>query len=544
MNTTGFLAMLRDADGANETKERCSLAARAVSADATASAHAARRGLANIRLLQAQALLFLLPNAIFAAWIQGVPGAILAIGCLASILLIGKIAPQGDDSSMLGAPIAGGELAICLALAVALCLLGGEAHLFYANHDWLIRDAVLSDIAHRGFPIFYRLEQQDYLLRAPLGMYLTPALVGRTLGLNAAHLALLAQNAALTATILYFVAQLAKPRKFAVLAVVVLFSGLDILPMLLKAAAIFVQTANLVIFWGLESWAPLLLQYSSHLTQLFWTPNHALPGWWFAILALLWARSEIDISLLIVSFAALLLWSPLAMMGAAPFVAYFALSRPLRNILSAPTLLAAAAAVCFVPIAIYLTVDAGAVPHRWMFGVEGFVATYFIFLAIEIPHSLVLAAAWSWIDRTDRRILALAIALLAAIPFYSIGTSNDFVMRASIVPLFLLAFAFARVASLAPRDNGALAACIAAIVIISAATPLFEIKRAFIGAYAISDCNLATSIQRWGSKEVGPNYFASAAAAPAWLQPTTSDRVLVESRRCWPDHPVLDDKRK
>jgi hypothetical protein len=541
MNGIAFTP-LRDAEVRDETAERSALAADAVFANEKATPRAVRRGLANIRLLQAQALLFLLPNAIFAAWIEGVPGAILALGCLASILLTWKIAPRGAES-LLGAPIAKGAFAICLALAVALCLLGGEAHLFYANRDWLIRDAVLSDLSSRGFPIFYRLEQQDYLLRAPLGMYLTPALFGRYFGLSAAHFALLAQNSLLMAIVLYFMSEIAKIRKFVVLLLLIAFSGLDILPMLFKEVASYIETGDFFPFSHMEWWNPLF-QYSSHITQLFWVPNHALPGWWFATLALLYARREIDISLVILFFAALLFWSPLAMMGAAPFLAYFSLSLPPRKIFSPPVLLAASAALCFLPVAAFLATDAGAVSHRLMFGVEGFFASYFLFLAIEIPHSAVIIAAWKKIETSDRRIIALAIALLVAIPLYSIGASNDFAMRASIVPLFLLAFAFARVASLTPRDNGAFATCISAIVIISAATPLSEIKRSFVGGYAISDCSLATAIQKWGWKEASPNYFASTAAAPAWLQPKTSDRAPVEDRSCWPNHPRLDDKRK
>jgi hypothetical protein len=513
-----------------------------VSPEPEATRRAARFGLINMRLLQAAALLFLVPNAIFAASIGGLPAAILAIGCVASVLFIWRTSLRGADS-LLAAPVSGRTLVICFAIAMALCLLGGETHLFYANYDWLIRDAVLGDLVGHGFPVFYHFDEQDYVMRAPLGMYMTPALVGRFLGLSAAHLVLLAQNSIATAIIFYFVAQLAKTRKIVVLAILMAFSGMDIVPVLGKTVATFIRTGDLSPFQELEWWTPLF-QYSSHVTQLFWTPNHALPGWWFAVLTLLCARREIDISLLVISFAMLMFWSPLAMMGAAPFLVYFGLSLTSRDMFSPRLALAAVTALCFLPVAALLATDAGAVPHHWMIGVEGFLAIYFIFLAVEIPHSAIIVAAWDKVEKMDRRILALAIALLMAIPFYSIGAFNDFAMRASIVPLFLLAFAFARVATLVPRDNGAFATCISVVVIISAATPIVELKRSFAGSYAISTCNLATAVQRWDPKTTGPNYFARLETAPIWLQPTGSDRIHVENRKCWPDQPLLDERHK
>lgn len=501
----------------------------------------------NVVLLRLGAALFIVPCVLFAFGL----GPIAATALLAGCALGGWVIWRGGvekDGAFLAETIDVPTFAGCTALAIALCLLGGEAHLLYTNQDWLIRDAVLADLVNHGFPVFYRYADQDYLLRAPLGMYMTPALVGRMLGLRAAHLALLAQNAALMSIVLYFAARIVNTRKLPFLLLLVAFSGLDIAPVMVREAQELLRSGNIIGVSHIEYWDRFwwdaLLQYSSHVTQIFWVPNHMLPGWWFAALALLYARREVDLAALVASFPVLLMWSPLSMLGAIPFLVLFGVEHLPRKIFERRILIAAAGGLCFIPLAIYLTIDAAAVPHRFMFSMEGFGALYAIFLAVELPHAAVLALAWRLIDSRDRRLVALALALLVAMPMYDFGVSNDFLMRASIAPLFLIAFAFARIATLVPRDNGPLATCISVIVILSAATPIMELNRSFAGAYAISDCNFLTSWRKIDPTTWPANYLAPIEKVPAWLVSIATERVTTQDRRCWPDHPLLDDKRK
>jgi hypothetical protein len=501
----------------------------------------------NVDLLRLGAALFILPNVLFAFGL----GPIAATALLAGCALGGFVAWRGrvgTDGAFLAAPIDAPALAGCAALAIALCLLGGEGHIFYANGDWLIRDAVLADLVSHGFPIVYHRENEDFLLRAPLGMYMTPAWVGRMLGLRAAHLALLAQNAALASVVLYFAARIANTRKLPFLLLFVAFSGLDIVPVLAREAQELLRNGDVlgishIEFWN-RYWWNAFLQYSSHVTLIFWVPNHMLPGWWFATMALLYVRREVDLAALVACFPVLLMWSPLSMLGAIPFLILFGVEHLPRKIFEPRVLIAAAGGLCFVPLAIYLTIDAAAVPHRLMFAMEGFGTLYAVFLAVELPHAAILAVAWRLIDPRDRRLVALALALLVAMPIYEFGVSNDFLMRASIAPLFLFAFAFSRVAALVPRDNGRLATSISAIVILSVATPMMELHRSFAGAYAISDCNFLTSWSKADPTIWPANYLAPVEKVPAWLVPIGTERVTTKDRRCWPDHPLLDDKRK
>jgi hypothetical protein len=428
-------------------------------------------------------------------------------------------------------------------------MLGGEAHFFHATHDWLFRDAVLADLARDGLTVLYQWEGQNYLLRAPLGMYMIPAVVGRAFGLYAAHLTLLAQNSVILGALIYFLASIAGVRRAPFLLILIGFSGMDILPILLAEAMEMLkgegfQPFSHIEWWG-EYFSPIRMQYSAHVTQLAWAPNHMLPGWWFALLALLYVRREVDLPMLLVSFATMLFWSPLSMMGAAPFVAFFALER-MREIFAPRVFAATAVAFLFLPMVLYLWADAGAVPHEVLLWRDGFAWRYFSFLVIEIPQALIVLYAWNKVEPCDRRILALSLLLLLLIPLYSIGVSNDFVMRVSIPSLLVLGYAFARIAVLTPRDNGPFATTISTIIILSAATPLVEIKQALHRPFAISDCNLVTSWHKGDSSALPTNYWARDEKMPVWLMSAESAPapLTLEDRKCWPDHPTLSESLK
>ena len=194
------------------------------------------------------------------------------------------------------------------------------------------------------------------------------------------------------------------------------------------------------------------------------------PGWWFALLSLLYVRKEIDLAALPMSFAALLMWSPLAMMGAAPLLALFPAGTACRAALvaarrSSPRS-ASRCVSCRSPL--YLTIDAATCRMSVLLCARRLLLTNYLLL----PRGRDSAGG----DRALRLEQGRALPTVASsrsrsaccfvIPFYSVGVSNDFVMRVSIPPLFLLAFAFARIAVLTPRDDSRFATAISVIVIL------------------------------------------------------------------------------
>ena len=141
-------------------------------------------------------------------------------------------------------------------------------------------------------------------------------------------------------------------------------------------------------FWlprHLENWMPYAM-YMSHVTGLFWAPNHVLPGLWFGGLALLRARGEIGTAHLVVAVAALALWSPLAMIGAAAVLVYFIASEYRALAAARSWWCACLVAAGFIPVALYLTADAGAVGHGWQFGKKDFAQNLVMFLTFEVDQ--------------------------------------------------------------------------------------------------------------------------------------------------------------
>ncbi len=315
-----------------------------------------------------------------------------------------------------------------LAFSFAVFLLGGEGGLFYANTDWQVRYAVLHDLTTHPWPWAYDTGHGLTILRCPVGIYLLPALIGKLGGQAASEFAMLAQNATILAMILALAAPLFRPGRSRVITLLLItgFSGMDLL------GAIFAR-ANLQ--GHLEAWAGL--QYTANLTLAFWVPQHALAGWLGAVLFLLWRAGKLPLHALLLVIPAIPLLSPLAVFGVVPFVAYAGIECLLkRRISAADIVLPALASLLAVPSLLYLSAGFGDVPA----GSSQFPAlNYLAFYAVEVvPFLCILWAArghWS----LDRMTVLIAVASMLILPFVRVGESIDFMMRAGIAPITIIA---------------------------------------------------------------------------------------------------------
>lgn len=451
------------------------------------------------------------------------PGGIAALAFAAATL--GAFAGRVDWR----APAEAGRTAACLLIGLALALIAGGGHFFYQTDDWTMRDAVLLDLIRNPWPVPYMWDGHAPLtmLRAPLGMYLTPALVGKALGERAGDLAMLAQNGLMFGLLLRVFMDQADSRRAGWIAAAffVLFSGVDIIPW----ALLRMQGASIAMMPHIEVWTGRF-QYSSHVTEMLWSPNHALPGWCFVAAYEAWRRGKAPATALAVVFAACVLWSPLAALGAFPFLILAGLRDLSERRLSMRGLVEAAlAAISVVPVAIYLTRDAGAVSQRWLFGEDGFVLSYLMFIAFELGAFVGLLARDPVTRETkgwERAEILLILAVLALIPFYLIGDANDFAMRVSIPALALLALRAASAFDRAWRfDRLANQRWVLAALALAVVTPLSEIGRNLVFApSAMSPCNVVEAFKAGPATTLGPDgqavlYVADAQAFEklSWL---------------------------
>ena len=489
--------------------------------------------LTNHACLVGVSLLLFLPSALFAFSLRPLPAFLVLAGCVGGLAIIAlHLSPEG----LLRAPFQMRHWAAYCGFAFALLVLGGEGHLFYANSDWLTRDAVLADLVRGGALSSYRFGDADTLLRAPLGMYMLPAQAGRAFGLGAAHGALLAQNTLFLGTILYLIATLGNGRWM--IAILVFFAGVSIIGAAMRTAWSPSSSATpLWLQWGLDGWHPLYLQYSGTLVQFFWVPNHALPAWWLALLMLLQVRGQVDVATLGVSVAGALLWSPLSIVPVVPWLLFSALCRPRAVLWSARTVLGGLAAVCFVPIAIYLVLASGTIDGGSQSGRPDFSFWYGLFVVIQLPVLAYLAFARAHIMKQDRALVVVCASILLLLPLFRFGPNNDLVMRASIVPLVIVAFTFGYIVLEETRRRTALAVAGWALVAASVPSAAVEIGRALATPrYAISACSLADASHALDGGAVPTNYVVPFAQVPAWLiDVSRASAVATTDGSCWPD---------
>ncbi|HEV2595422.1 MAG TPA: hypothetical protein VGU01_09520 [Sphingomicrobium sp.] len=412
-------------------------------------------------------------------------------------------------------------------ISVVLFALGGEGRFFYANTDWQIRDAVLRDMAANPWPFAYDIRGTAYFLRAPVGLYLLPAMLG-----GSAELAMLVSNALRLAILMALAWHLFKGtrERFIALAVFLLFSGWD-----LVGTAIYASLGGHPSWDHIEAWN-IGSQYSSHVTQAFWVPQHAIAGWTCAVAFMLWRKGMVPIGVFAASIPLVAIWSPLAIMGAVPFAVFAGILALKRGVVTWNDFsLAALAFAISLPALLYLRIDAASVGMR----VHSMgIAVWVLCVGLEV-----LPFAWpllreSGSRRSDRPVVLLILLLLLVMPLVQVGVSVDFQMRASIMPLALLAIFFANwICELCEETPVRILGIAYALLALTlgAPTPILEVRRALVnGTSPPPRCSLAGV---W-NKEDGmivpyAMYLAPVSRLPAVLGniPVTAGRS--DPQKCW-----------
>jgi len=415
----------------------------------------------------------------------------------------------------------------CVAAAAIVLILGGEGRLFYASTDWQVRDAVLADMGTYRWPFDYWLNGRAQLLRAPIGMYLIPAILGGASQLGR-DWSLLLQNSLVLGLLFAQASTLFEGRRARLIAILVFvtFSGWDVL-------------GNLILQWSggearwdhIEGWADGY-EYSSHITQLFWVPQHALAGWTVAITYLLWRRNLAPVGLFAASLPLVALWSPLILFGALPFAVFAGLRVLLTRAWNGrDVLFTLVATVLAMPALIYLSTDAGAMGGG-LLPPKALVYTLVMLFEV-VPFLLpILHDRNSLIDPGTKLIAAACLFLM---PSWSIGTFGDFQMRASIMPLALVAIAFAdwatRLIDWRKRISFLMIVCLGSV------TGAVEIAQALrFSPSPAPRCSLAAVWNRQTSR-TAPDaaYFVPIHAFRFEIKPVERVSAAIPAR-CW-DHP-------
>ena len=456
------------------------------------------RSPSGLTLLDGLSCLFLgLPLLAFCAWFKWP----VAIG-------LALLACYGFARALAGVrwgrvELSGPTIALVAVVALAWTALAGVGHFFYANLDWVTRDAVLRDLVATPWPPMYQADSAGTeILRAPVGFYLPVAALGSIVGLHGADFLLYLWTAFGFTLVMWSAMALFDNRRERLIcgALVVGFGGLDLVGFLL--------TQGVPAGWGqhVEWWASFA-QYSSNSTLLFWVPNHALPAWLGLLLALRhWRTPELArLSLLLA--AAITLWSPLATLGLLPF---FLVGLNWRR--DVGVLLSVHSGLPFLALAAlvgrYLTMDTQSIGRGWamdMFpSAVAFWIIYTLFCMLEFG---LLALALLRLRAFDLKVW-IAVAILVLLPFYRFGPGNDLVTRCSIPALLVLALACVRPLAASPRPVAR--AVLMAILAVGALGAAQEPERALLARrWSISGRSLAQTTAdhaRSRAAALPPNY--------------------------------------
>lgn len=365
------------------------------------------------------------------------------------------------------------SLLILMAFAIAWTSLGGAGHLFYANsYDWITRDAVLHDLvmSKSGVPSYGENGGFSAILRAPIAYYLPASFFASIIGDQWSDLLLWMWTffGVLVFFLLLPLDGRSNWRLIFGLLIVVFFSGMDGLGILLSGQRIPDATDHI------EWWAHFF-QYSSNSTLLFWTPNHAIPGWIVAALFFRHWRNSKILQFLPPVLATLPLWSPFAFIGIAPFL-FFSFARALKggdfNFIEVRWLLPSFG--IFLVLYKYVTLDSLGIPLVAQDFSMTFIGFYALFVMSEFG-----VLALILVRRSTSPPLLLASIVLILLPLFKLGPSNDLVMRASIPALIMICCEVLVFLGEKSRQKTPAFLVVLLILLIGAQTPVREILRAF-----------------------------------------------------------------
>lgn len=407
------------------------------------------------------------------------------------------------------------------ALALIWACFGGTGHFFYANTDWTTRDSVYADLTFTSWPPMYStLAEYPIILRSAIGYYLPPALISSYFDISWAPVILTLWTAL---GVFLFLVLLPLPRHLGkALAVaslcVVGFSGADILGSILLHG-------HLPIFpLPLEWWAPWT--YTSLTAQLFWAPNHALALWLGTALYFRYRNAPGLILLSLLALPLLLIWTPFAIIGLLPLLILSLMRQRLslwRVIRAIPPIYWLAFGVLSYLILRYLSLSAvpptmtttgtelppsigPSLPWNPISVSDDSMRAYGAFVLLEFL--LLVIVMWPGIATAIRPELILATLILAVLPVFRLGPSNDLLLRAStpsLVLLLLLILDSHQKGNFREWGLGRTIA-LASLLSIGALTPLAEFARALTWSRVAP--NYSQSLFEAQNKQLPGHYFA------------------------------------
>lgn len=331
------------------------------------------------------------------------------------------------------------EWALLLSGALVWVGLSGTGGIGYQNWDHVKHNAMLNDLILNEWPVRYGSDSATLVYYIPF--YLIPALIGKAAGWTPANILLWIQYFIFVTLILIWITQRTGAKHFAVLPailIIMFFSGNDWI-------AHTTMGGPPPLHRSLEWWNPFTA-YLSITTQLFWTPNSALAAWTGTIL-LLSALNRETVSRAFFICLLVFYWCPYVFFGIFPFLLLFIPLKGSRiRFLSSEwrwmMLLIPASILAIV----YYSAKSDSIPVdsvlQNQMSILALILSYISFVFLEILW--LFPFFWYFktkraIDENSWRIALVAFATLMVIPLMMSPSIMDFIMKASMGPIFIIA---------------------------------------------------------------------------------------------------------
>jgi len=302
------------------------------------------------------------------------------------------------------------------------------------DHNW--RNAVLHDLITYSWPVIYSSPDKGpiTMLVYYVGYWLPAALAGKAFGWQAANFVLFLWTWLGVILVTLHLGNFLKTSPIKSSLLLILFSGLDVIGTIFFAKE---YPTLLPPITHLEIWSGTL-QYSSFTTQLFWVFNQAVPAWLCIVLILESSSSLLDTqeqtpALQIFIWSLCFFFAPLASIGHLPYLLIeifkqFNFKSMFKNLRL--DLLLASGLILIISY-LFFSSNTAAQEH----GLQAVALKDFLaFFLLEGGLLWLLLAPSKY---RDSRWIVTGL-LLIIIPFIQLGSGRDFVMRASIAPLFYL----------------------------------------------------------------------------------------------------------
>ena len=215
------------------------------------------------------------------------------------------------------------SLTFLIATLIIFCIwiyFSGIGSFSFQNWDFWVRNPIYNDLISKPWPLYYNLGEQNEYVRGLIGgewvafayyftFWLTPASLCKVMNLSGLSCQLVLYLYSLVGIIIinYLLCRLYKKFSWKITAILMAFSGLDVVAYIIHNLALPSLTEELE--WSLEYY-----QLSGNTTQIYYVFNQSIPIWIIMLLIL-----NINSSRLIAAISALCFaYSPWATIGLVP----------------------------------------------------------------------------------------------------------------------------------------------------------------------------------------------------------------------------------